>query len=285
MPVDEVCSKFAEFFEDNAEISKDKESVEKVLGATKLPEDGNSHSAYSPYHLEGKLNFGVGNVTPWAADVGRRKIMTCYVQGSGRRKRKKVDEGVVGGVSVGFGFSKLNRLAAEPFVLRVGVFSDVGVFSGDDVRGWLFRCEQLILIDQVDDIDKFIKIHEGFVDWVVYKQAILKRFGNVYEDPMSGLKNLKYETTARACEDAFDTLLSRVEINAYCLTNLQEATLNAVKKKNKPVFGTNNTRQWNGHKCSGQLYSLVVLPEEELCEILEEDEDLFQVGIVELQAP
>nr|GFB13932.1 hypothetical protein [Tanacetum cinerariifolium] len=160
----------------------------------------------------------------------------------------------------------------------------------------------------VDDIDKvnlisihlydkallwhtqFIKIHEGFVDWVVYKQTILNRFRNVYEDPMSELKNLKYETTARAYEDAFDTLLSRVEISephaislfmgglpakivmgvrmfkpktlsdAYCLTNLQEATLNAVKRKNKHVFGTNNSR-------------------------LEEEEDLFDVGIAELQAP
>ncbi|GJS69657.1 hypothetical protein Tco_0702498 [Tanacetum coccineum] len=131
--------------------------------------------------------------------------------------------------------------------------------SSDDVRGWLFRCEQLFLIDQVDDIDEvnlvsiqlydksllchtqFIKIHKGSVDWVVYKQAILNRFRNVYEDPLSELKNLKYETTARAYDDAFDTLLSRVEI--------------------------------------------IVLPEEELCEILEEEEDLFDVGIAELHAP
>ncbi|GJQ89373.1 hypothetical protein Tco_0000512 [Tanacetum coccineum] len=32
---------------------------------------------------------GVGNVTPWEADIGRRKWVLCYVQGSGRRKRKK----------------------------------------------------------------------------------------------------------------------------------------------------------------------------------------------------
>ncbi|GKA27742.1 hypothetical protein Tco_0713910 [Tanacetum coccineum] len=49
--------KFAEFFED-------KGSVEKLLSATRLPEGGNSHSAYSPYHLEEKVNFeGVENVT------------------------------------------------------------------------------------------------------------------------------------------------------------------------------------------------------------------------------
>ncbi|GJZ89994.1 hypothetical protein Tco_0661921 [Tanacetum coccineum] len=46
-PVDEFHGKFAEF-------SKDKGCVEKILSATKLPEGGNSHLAYSSYHLEGK---------------------------------------------------------------------------------------------------------------------------------------------------------------------------------------------------------------------------------------
>ncbi|GJU94017.1 hypothetical protein Tco_1318773 [Tanacetum coccineum] len=72
-PVDEVRGKFAEFF-------KDKGCVKKVLSVTKLPEGGNSHSAYSPYHLKGKVIFeGVRNVTPWAADGERRKIVKCYV--------------------------------------------------------------------------------------------------------------------------------------------------------------------------------------------------------------
>nr|GEW06369.1 hypothetical protein [Tanacetum cinerariifolium] len=73
-----------------AEFSEDKGSVKKVLSATKLPKGGNSHSTYSSYHLEDKMNFeGVGNVTPWAAKVGRRKRVKCYVKGSERRKRKK----------------------------------------------------------------------------------------------------------------------------------------------------------------------------------------------------
>ncbi|GJZ05672.1 hypothetical protein Tco_0539465 [Tanacetum coccineum] len=46
-PVDEFVGKFAEFF-------KDKRCVKKVLSVTKIPEGGNSHSAYSPYHLKGK---------------------------------------------------------------------------------------------------------------------------------------------------------------------------------------------------------------------------------------
>nr|GEZ97223.1 hypothetical protein [Tanacetum cinerariifolium] len=80
----QVRGKFAEF-------SKDKGSVQKVLSATKLSKGGNSHSAYSSYHLEGMVNFeGAGNGTSWAANVERRKRVKCYVQVSGRRKRKKV---------------------------------------------------------------------------------------------------------------------------------------------------------------------------------------------------
>ncbi|GKB87509.1 hypothetical protein Tco_0959781 [Tanacetum coccineum] len=58
LPVDEVRSQFSKF-------SKDKESVENVLGATKFLEGGNSYSVSFSYHLECKVNFeGVGNVTP-----------------------------------------------------------------------------------------------------------------------------------------------------------------------------------------------------------------------------
>ncbi|GJT09325.1 hypothetical protein Tco_0856367 [Tanacetum coccineum] len=43
--VDEFRGNFVEF-------SKDKGCVEKILSETKLPEGGNSHLAYSSYHLE-----------------------------------------------------------------------------------------------------------------------------------------------------------------------------------------------------------------------------------------
>ncbi|GJU50556.1 hypothetical protein Tco_1220111 [Tanacetum coccineum] len=58
---------------------------------------------------------------------------------------------------------------------------------------------------------QFIRIHGNNVSLGVYKQAIMTRFGNVYDDLMSELKILKYETTAREYEDAFDNLLGRVE--------------------------------------------------------------------------
>ncbi|GKE40095.1 RNA-directed DNA polymerase, eukaryota [Tanacetum coccineum] len=53
-----VHSNFAEFFES-------KESAKKVLSAAKLPDSGNSHLTYSPYHLEGQVNFeGVEMLRP-----------------------------------------------------------------------------------------------------------------------------------------------------------------------------------------------------------------------------
>nr|GEX65350.1 reverse transcriptase domain-containing protein [Tanacetum cinerariifolium] len=56
-----------------------------------------SQSAYSPYHLEGKVNFeGTRNVTPWAADVGRsqtflasRTIETKESEFPGSRDKRK----------------------------------------------------------------------------------------------------------------------------------------------------------------------------------------------------
>ncbi|GJT56985.1 hypothetical protein Tco_0992039 [Tanacetum coccineum] len=56
---------------------------------------------------------------------------------------------------------------------------------------------------------QFIKSQGGYASWETYKQAVLARFGTVYDDPISELKNLKYETITRVYQDAFDDLLSR----------------------------------------------------------------------------
>ena len=48
-----------------------------------------SQSAYSSYHLEGKVIFeGVESVMAWLAEDGR--MVLCYIQGSGRWKMKQV---------------------------------------------------------------------------------------------------------------------------------------------------------------------------------------------------
>ncbi|GJS08482.1 hypothetical protein Tco_0365278 [Tanacetum coccineum] len=146
-------------------------------------------------------------------------------------------------------------------------------FSGDDVKGWVFRCDQFFVRKQTPEMDnvplisihlydkallwhsQFIRIHGNNVSLGVYKQAIMTRFGNVYDDLMSELKILKYETTAREYEDAFDNLLGRVE------------------------FSEDHVKYVPGHKCSGPLYSLVLLPEieNEGGEFLEEDESLVDI--------
>lgn len=106
--------------------------------------------------------------------------------------------------------------------------------------------------------------------WDVYKDAIVQRFGSVFYDPMSQLKNLKYENNGRDYQDAFYNLLSRVDISqehaislylgglptelemgvrmhapktlasSYSLTNYHEAALNAIKKKNRLQISFNH---------------------------------------------
>nr|GFC93955.1 gypsy/Ty3 retroelement polyprotein [Tanacetum cinerariifolium] len=66
--------------------------------------------------------------------------------------------------------------------------------------------------------------------------------------------------------------------DAYCLTTLQEATLEAIKKKSGPFTNHSNNRFRKyvpGHKCSGQLYSLLALADDdEEEEFLDDDDSL-----------
>nr|GEX63512.1 retrotransposon-related protein [Tanacetum cinerariifolium] len=124
-----------------------------------------------------------------------------------------------------------------------------------------------LLVDLAWIQDKqFIRINGENIRWNVYKNRILQRFGTVYDDPVSEITKIKYQSNAKKYQDDFDTLLSRVDISeehavsfylgglpteikmgvrmfrpktladAYQLTNLQEATLEAVKKKNKAIM-------------------------------------------------
>lgn len=124
---------------------------------------------------------------------------------------------------------------------------------------------------------QFVRLVGDNVGWEMYKTAITQRFGSVFEDPMAELKNAKYDKSAKEYQDLFDTLLCRVDISpenalslylgglptelemavrmfkprtiadAYYLTNLQEATLEAIKKKNKQVSQIGVNRFNNGN--------------------------------------
>ncbi|GJX28483.1 reverse transcriptase [Tanacetum coccineum] len=230
-------------------------------------------------------------------------------------------------------------------------------FSGDDVKGWIFRCEQFFSIDEIPKNQKakliFVHLFDTALLW--HRQFIRLNGEN----------------------DAFDTLLSRVDINeehivsfylgglpaeikmgvrmfgpktladAYRLTNYQEATLEAVKKKSKTTMNFSRGRfgsgmgqgsnskppllslpapntNWKskpntpvnaparkqltqkeyqekraqnlcfycdkkytpGHKCAGQLFSLVLVPDDKDCfeDCVDElEENRNSIGIQDLQ--
>ncbi|GKB42961.1 retrotransposable element Tf2 [Tanacetum coccineum] len=75
---------------------------------------------------------------------------------------------------------------------------DFPKFLGDDVKGWIFRCEQFFSIDEIPKNQK---------------SGILQRFGTVHDDPISEIRKVKYQTNVKDYQDTFDTLLSRVYIS------------------------------------------------------------------------
>ncbi|GKC49357.1 gypsy/ty3 retroelement polyprotein [Tanacetum coccineum] len=103
-------------------------------------------------------------------------------------------------------------------------------FGGEDVRGWLFGCEQFFKVDNVPAENKvnLISIHLydlalmwhrqfiGFVReqvaWPLYREAILQRFGIAYDDPLGEIKKLRQTGSVQDYIDAFDKLLYRVDL-------------------------------------------------------------------------
>ncbi|PWA89970.1 hypothetical protein CTI12_AA060100 [Artemisia annua] len=75
-------------------------------------------------------------------------------------------------------------------------------FGSDDVKGWLFKCKKFFKIDNIPN------------HW-----AILKRFGIVYDDPMSEIKKLKQTGNVQDYIDAFDKFMCRIElIDEQCMS-------------------------------------------------------------------
>nr|GEZ23961.1 hypothetical protein [Tanacetum cinerariifolium] len=102
-------------------------------------------------------------------------------------------------------------------------------FGGDDVRGWLFKCEQLFKIDHVLDPHKvqlaliylydtaslwhrqFVKLMGESASWNSFKEAIMQGFGSPYDDPMGDIKDLRHTGSIEEYQNAFDRLLSRID--------------------------------------------------------------------------
>ncbi|GJX46228.1 glycoside hydrolase, catalytic domain-containing protein [Tanacetum coccineum] len=108
--------------------------------------------------------------------------------------------------------------------------TDNGRQNGEDVRGWLYKCEQIFEIDHVSDPHKvqltsihiydtaslwhrqFAKIMGENASWNSFKEAILLRFGDAYDDPMAEIKNLRHVGTIEEYHNAFDKLISRIDL-------------------------------------------------------------------------
>ncbi|GJR50613.1 hypothetical protein Tco_1401134 [Tanacetum coccineum] len=173
--------------------------------------------------------------------------------------------------------------------------------NGDDVKGWIFRCEQFFSIDDIPE-KNFIRLNGENVSWDVYETGILQSRVDISEEHAVSfyLGGLPAEIEMGVRMFGPKTL-----VDAYRLTNYQEDTLEAVKKKSKTTMNFSGGRfgsgmgqgsnskppllslpapntSWKstvspGHKCSGQLYSIVVLAddEEEYFEAEEGGEELM----------
>ncbi|GKE44017.1 retrovirus-related pol polyprotein from transposon 297 family protein [Tanacetum coccineum] len=99
---------------------------------------------------------------------------------------------------------------------------------------------------------QFTKIHGETVDWNVYVEALLKRFSSFYEDPMSDLKNIRQQGgLMQVYIDAFDLIMTKSLVDAYCLSKLQETNNNVSKKLNKPLVSTTKPVYSNYGRNSG----------------------------------
>ncbi|GJZ58345.1 gypsy/ty3 retroelement polyprotein [Tanacetum coccineum] len=125
-------------------------------------------------------------------------------------------------------------------------------FGGEDVRGWLFKCEQFFKVDSVADDQKvnlisihlhdialmwhrqFVRLMRDNVPWGAYRQAILQRFGLAYNDPLVEIKKVKHVKTVQEYIDEYDKLLCIVELSeeqsiSFFLAGLQSDVEVAVR--------------------------------------------------------
>ncbi|GJU10877.1 retrotransposable element Tf2 [Tanacetum coccineum] len=100
-------------------------------------------------------------------------------------------------------------------------------FGGDDVRGWL----------------QYIREMGGNVPWNNYRESILQRFDNAFDDSMTEIKNVRHVTTIEDYQNAFDKLISRVDLPVDQLVSFYIAGLQTEVEL----------------ACSGQMFPLEVL--------------------------
>ncbi|VFQ63309.1 unnamed protein product [Cuscuta campestris] len=109
---------------------------------------------------------------------------------------------------------------------------DFPKFSGQELRAWLYKVEQIFAMDDVPP-DQRVKIaaihlegeaiawHRSYMrdvninnySWTEYALALNGRFGETFEDPMGELKNLVQKGTVREYQASFDRLMTIVNLS------------------------------------------------------------------------
>ncbi|GJV60189.1 hypothetical protein Tco_1466289 [Tanacetum coccineum] len=147
--------------------------------------------------------------------------------------------------------------------------------------------------------EHFIKIHGENVTWVVYEEAILKRFDSINEDPMAELKNLSTPllhdhkssngwyannnvvypsrtTSSTIVLPAPNTkYVSKHSANTLPAPRKQIIHKQFAKNRAKNLCFYRDKKYMHGHKCEGQMFTLEIkgVKEGELERCLEEGDD------------
>ena len=144
------------------------------------------------------------------------------------------DKGVhsAGGSFGSFSGSDGDFRTSKPF--RIGKI-DFPNFSGDDVEGWVYRCEHFFAMDATPDASKVrcaaihlegdaLQWHRAYmktrnatvaeVPWADYVRSISARFSAaLFEDPLEEMASLTQTGSLQELNSAFDSLLNKVNLS------------------------------------------------------------------------
>ncbi|KAJ0628009.1 putative nucleotidyltransferase, Ribonuclease H [Helianthus annuus] len=121
---------------------------------------------------------------------------------------------------------------SKPF--RIGKI-EFPKFSGEDVEGWVYRCEHFFAMDETADDAKLrcaavhlegdaLQWHRAYmktrnatvaeVPWPEYVRSISARFSDaLFEDPLEEMASLQQTGTLQELNNAFDALLNKVSLS------------------------------------------------------------------------
>nr|KYP45442.1 hypothetical protein KK1_033012 [Cajanus cajan] len=110
---------------------------------------------------------------------------------------------------------------------------DFPKFNGENVNQWIYQCEMYFAIDLTPEEfkvrlavvhfeGKAMQWHHAFAksqkndnwpNWTEYVKLLRIRFGNLCEDPMVELMNLRQRSTVTAYHEEFDAIINQLELS------------------------------------------------------------------------